>query len=739
MRKTMKFNPIAAGIMLACGASFVQAEAQLEEVTVTAQKREQSLQEVPVAVTAFGEDQLLENGVSDLTDLQKLSPNTTLQVGRGTNTTLTAYIRGIGQADPLWGFEPGVGIYVDDVYIARPQGAVMDVYDVQRVEILRGPQGTLYGKNTIGGAVKYVTKRLTGDTEVSVSGALGSYNQTDFTVKGQTALSDNVFVGATVASYQRDGYGENVITGVDQYNKDVLAARVSLEANLSEDLWVRLAVDRTEDNSNSKHGYRLAPSFAGNEPVLDSVFDTQSNMVSDENVVLNEGASLTAEWDVSDAITVKSITAYRAGESDTNIDFDSINAAEFDVPARYADDQFSQEFQLSWQGESADLVAGLYYFDGMANGKYNAALFSAVTNVSEGQTDTKSMSLYAHSNWALSDRMNLTLGGRITKDEKESTINAYKILGVYSDDLAGADPVNGTGELAFLAPFTDSFYGKKSWTEFSPKIGIDYAISDDVMTYASYSQGFKSGGFNLRAKEEVDPRSADPFAPETVANYEVGVKSELADGRVRLNAAVFNSDYTDMQTGDSTRIYYAATDAAELMQYVVNAGEAQVRGVEVEMVAAITDRLTATTTIGLLDPEYKEILVTQPDGSIEDESDVREMANTPKQTFMAQLSYAVPMAGGELMLNSTYSYRDDVRIFEVPSAIDQDAYGLIDASATFYSADGNWNLSLQGKNLTDEEYIVAGYNLGDAFGIPAWNTAFYGAPRTIALTGNYNF
>ncbi|GAB2513000.1 TonB-dependent receptor [Microbulbifer agarilyticus] len=738
MRNPSKFNPLAAGVMLACGASFVQAEAQLEEVTVTAQKREQSLQEVPVAVTAFGEDQLLENGVSDLTDLQKLSPNTTLQVGRGTNTTLTAYIRGIGQADPLWGFEPGVGIYVDDVYIARPQGAVMDVYDVERVEILRGPQGTLYGKNTIGGAVKYVTKRLTGDTEVSVTGALGSYNQTDFTLKGQTALSDTVYVGATIASYQRDGYGENLNTGVDQYNKDVIAARVSLEANPTEDLWIRFAADRTEDNSNSKHGHRLATSLAGDE-VLDSVYDTLSNMVSDQNEVLNEGASLTAEWEVSDAVTVKSITAYRTGESTTNIDFDSINVAHFDVPARYADDQFSQEFQLSWQGESADLVAGLYYFDGMANGKYNAALIGFTTNISEGQTDTESLSLYAHSNIALSDRLNLTLGGRVTRDEKSSTINAYKTNGVYSDDFIGADPINGTGEISVIAPFTDNFEGDVSWTEFSPKIGVDYVLSDDVMAYASYSEGFKSGGFNLRAKEEVDPRSVGPFAPETVANYELGVKSELLDGRVRLNAALFNSDYTDMQTGDATRIYYAATDSNELMQYVVNAGEAQVRGLEVEMVAAITDRLTATTTIGLLDPEYKEIFVTQADGSIEDESDIREMANTPKQTFMAQLSYAMPLASGELMLNSTYSHRDDVQIFEVPSSIDQEAYGLFDASATFYSADGNWNVSLQGKNLTDEEYIVAGYNLGDAFGVPSWNTAFYGAPRTVALTGNYNF
>ncbi|MCV6615145.1 MAG: TonB-dependent receptor, partial [Cellvibrionaceae bacterium] len=184
-----------------------QEKIALEEVTVTAQRREQSLQDVPVAVTAFDADALAEAGTSTIVDLQRSTPNTTLQVSRGTNSTLTAYVRGIGQADPLWGFEPGVGLYVDDIYFARPQAGVLDVYDVERIEVLRGPQGTLYGKNTIGGAIKYVTKRLTGEPEFEVGVSLGSYGQRDIKVSGQLPLiEDTLNMGVAIASLNRDGF-----------------------------------------------------------------------------------------------------------------------------------------------------------------------------------------------------------------------------------------------------------------------------------------------------------------------------------------------------------------------------------------------------------------------------------------------------------------------------------------------------------------------------------------------------
>ncbi|MBY6191151.1 TonB-dependent receptor [Microbulbifer agarilyticus] len=719
MRNPSKFNPLAAGVMLACGASFAYAEPQLEEVTVTAQKREQSLQEVPVAVSAISEAQLMDNGITDMTEIQKMSPNTTLQVSRGTNSTLTAFIRGIGQQDPLWGYEPGVGIYIDDVYIARPQGAVMDVFDVERIEVLRGPQGTLYGKNTIGGAVKYVTKKMTGDTEVSIGSSLGSYNQRDLKFKASTAMTDKLNIGAAVASFNRDGFGENVRTGADQYNKDILAGRLSLEYSATDDLFFRFAADKTIDKSASKHGHRFNPGING-EAVLGSIYDTESNLPSD-NRVETSGMSLTAEWQASDSITIKSVTANRKGETETVIDFDSVNSASFDVPAVYDDEQFSQEFQLIWQGDSADLVSGIYYYDGTAAGGYDAVL-DPITVAVNGEVDTKSLSAYAHYNWQFADQWNLNLGGRYTRDEKEADVYNAVVAGLGSD-LSHDKYYANSADPVVLAVRTD-YTNDDSWGEFTPRVGLDYQVSDDAMVYASYSSGFKSGGFDMRGVATANPQTTEGYAPETVDTVEFGWKLDLLNNRMRLNGALFRADYTDMQL-TTQRLLDDGTTAGD----VLNAGKSRIQGIELEASLALTDNLSANANLGWVDAEFIEFI----SGGM-DISDTRDMQNTPDTTAMVQLNWSLPVAGGEMVVVPSASYRSDTQIFETPSILDQKGYTLVDLTATYYSADGNWNLGLQGKNLTDTEYRIAGYDFGGPF-----QTGFYGAPRTIALTGNYNF
>ena len=719
MRKTIKFNPLAVGVMLACGASFAYAEPQLEEVTVTAQKREQSLQEVPVAVSAIGEAQLMENGISDMTELQKMSPNTTLQVSRGTNSTLTAFIRGIGQQDPLWGYEPGVGIYIDDVYIARPQGAVMDVFDVERIEVLRGPQGTLYGKNTIGGAVKYVTKKMTGDTEISIGSALGSYNQRDLKLKASTGLTENLNIGAAIASFNRDGFGENVITGEDQYNKDILAARVSLEYSPTEALFFRFAADKTTDKSASKHGHRFDPGVNG-EPVLDSVYDTESNLPSD-NLVETSGMSFTAEWQLSDSVTVKSVTASREGESDTVIDFDSVNTPSFDVPAIYDDEQFTQEFQLIWQGENADLVSGIYYYDGTASGAYDAVL-APISVAVNGSVDTQSLSAYAHYNWQFADQWNLNLGGRYTKDDKEADVYNAVIAGLGSD--FSHDKYYADSAAPIVAAVRTDYTNSDSWGEFTPRVGIDYQLSNDAMLYATYSTGFKSGGFDMRGVETANPLTREGYAPETVDTMEFGWKLDLLANRLRLNGALFRADYTDMQL-TTQRLLDDGTTAGD----VLNAGKSRIQGIELEASLALTDNLSANANLGWVDAEFIEFM-----SGGENIADTRDMQNTPDTTAMIQLNWSLPVAGGEMVIVPSASYRSDTQIFETPSILDQEGYTLVDLTATYYSPDGNWNLGLQGKNLTDTAYRIAGYDFG-----PSLQTGFYGAPRTIALTGSYNF
>ncbi|WP_231759178.1 TonB-dependent receptor [Microbulbifer elongatus] len=719
MRNPMKFNPLAAGIMLACGASLAYADPQLEEVTVTAQKREQSMQEVPVAVSAISEAQLMDNGITDMTEIQKMSPNTTLQVSRGTNSTLTAFIRGIGQQDPLWGYEPGVGIYIDDVYVARPQGAVMDVFDVERIEVLRGPQGTLYGKNTIGGAVKYVTKKMTGDTEISIGSSLGSYNQRDLKLKASTGLTENLNIGAAIASFNRDGFGENVRTGEDQYNKDILAARVSLEYSPNEELFFRFAADKTTDKSASKHGHRFDPGVNG-EPVLDSIYDTETNLPSD-NLVETSGMSLTAEWQVSESVTIKSVTASREGDTETVIDFDSVSSASFDVPAVYDDEQFTQEFQLIWQGTNADLVSGLYYYDGTAAGGYDAVL-DPITVAVNGSVDTQSLSAYAHYNWQFADQWNLNLGGRYTKDDKEADVYNAVVGGLGSD--LSHDKYYADSPDPIVAAVRTDYTNSDSWGEFTPRVGLDYQVSEDAMVYATYSTGFKSGGFDMRGVATANPQTTEGYAPETVDTVELGWKLDLLANRLRLNGAVFRADYTDMQL-TTQRLLEDGTTAGD----VLNAGKSRIQGIELEASLALTDSLSANANLGWVDAEFVEFI-----SGGENIADTRDMQNTPDTTAMVQLNWSLPVAGGEMVVVPSVSYRSDTQIFETPSILDQEGYTLVDMTATYYSADGSWNLGLQGKNLTDTEYRIAGYDFG-----PSLQTAFYGAPRTIALTGNYNF
>ena len=276
-------------------------------------------------VTAYSGEQLEREGAIDITDIGDTTPNVTLEVSRGTNSTLTAFIRGIGQQDPVAGFEQGVGIYLDDVYLNRPQGAVLDIYDVERIEVLRGPQGTLYGRNTIGGAVKYVTRRLSDEPELSLRGTVGTYGQLD--AVATRFLPDRRHVPhrrRSVARLTRDGFGKNFTTGEDNYNKDVLAGRVSAEIGRDDSALLRLSGDYTKDKSDARGGHRLIPGLFTGAPVLDDEFDTRGGLDDPKQEVTNKGVAAHGQVEVADGFTLKSITAFRKDKSTTPIDFDAL-------------------------------------------------------------------------------------------------------------------------------------------------------------------------------------------------------------------------------------------------------------------------------------------------------------------------------------------------------------------------------------------------------------------------------
>jgi len=732
-----------APIMVLTSAIAHAQNSPMEEMIVTAQKREQSLQDVPVAVTAFNADTLKDQGVSDITELQKSSPNTVLQTSRGTNSTITAFIRGVGQEDPLWGFEPGVGLYVDDVYYARPQAGVLDVYDVERIEVLRGPQGTLYGKNTIGGAIKYVTKRLTGEPEFSVNATVGNYNQRDVIVSGELPITEQLAVGASIASLQRDGYGEFLVSGDDNYNKDVLAGRISVEFTASDSLWFRLAADMTQDDSNAKGGHRLTPSLLlPAETAPSNVYDSWADMDTD-NEVESSGASFTANWDINDALSFKSITAYREGETNTNIDFDNTSFASLHVPAIYEDDQFTQEFQLNYDTTHFHLVSGLYYYEGTASGAFDVLLgafdnpdlfgngsgvvgnFDAVT---AGTVDTTSIAVYAHATYDFSDQLSATLGARYTQDKKDAEV--YK-ASLYVD---GTSAILGGTDLFTLAVNTD-YTNDDTWSEFSPRVSVDYRFNDDLMTYASYSHGFKSGGFDMRGDATQNPETVDGYDPETVDTIELGMKSELFDKRLRLNAALFYTNYDDLQVTVQT----ASSSGSNFVSSVLNAGKAKVQGAELEMMADLGAGFGLQAALGYTDAEFTEVITDTPTGPV-DVSDDWGFTFTPEMSGYLALNYNMAIgSAGDLNWILAASYKSETRIFpQVESLVDEDPYTLVDASVVWRDGSDKWSVGLHGKNLTDKEYRVGGYNF---FGLGLENSVigYYGNPRTVALNVNYDF
>lgn len=762
---TFKLSSIALALMsLSIQAQETVDESKLEKIEVTARKTVESIQEVPVSITSIGAAELSEKGISVLTEVQQFSPNTTLQTSRGTNSTLTAFIRGVGQQDPLWGYEPGVGIYVNDVYVARPQGAVLDLLDVSRIEVLRGPQGALYGKNTIGGAVKYVTNPMTGDATFNGEVTIGDYARRDMKLTGQLPLSDNLYVGFGVANLARDGFGEFVTSALDgqdreNYNKDLMAARLDVEFQPAEDTFIRLSWDKTEDDSNAKGGFRLLPSILTEAPVPDSVFDSYTSMPTWNKVEI-EGYSLVISHQLTADMELKYIGSSRESYSPTNIDFDNTSLDIFDVPAEYKDENTTHEVQMNYLGDGYTVVSGVYMYDGESCGNFDAILgflgraaygVPGLTREVTGCNNSESTAVYAHADFALTDQLSMGIGARYTNEEKQAVVNNGLIFdNVYPYDnwipgytRPAATYANGQIVPQVLGTDTDGdgvLDAPKSadWSRFTPKVSVEYTPRNDLMFYASYSQGFKSGTFNPRAT--INEPAVDP---EIVDSFEVGMKADWNDN-LRTNITFFTLDHKDRQYIS----VLPGENATDLQQILGNVGQSSANGIEAEITYVASDALTFDFSLGTIDASFDEVITTLEDGSQADISDGFKISNTPDLTYNLAANYVINSDMGEFVLNANYYYRGDYNIFEANSLITQDGYGLLNASINWISLSGDWYGGLHLKNITDEEYIVGGYEFvtQDAdgnyvAGLGGDNTliGYYGDPATVALTVGYRF
>mgnify|MGYP000005501825 FL=1 len=743
-----------------------------DEIIVTARRREENLLDVPIAVSAFSGEALELRGALDLTDIGNITPNTTLETSRGSNSTLSAFIRGIGQQDPVSGFEPGVGIYLDDVYLNRPQAAVLDIYDVERIEVLRGPQGTLYGRNTIGGAVKYVTKRLPQEFALSARATVGTYDQADGVVTVSAPIGDIVRVGGSVARLSRGGFGDNLTTGLENYNKDVWAARGTLElGGYGAPVSVRISGDYSHDKSDPRGGHRIIPGLSSGAPVLDNVYDTRGGLVDPKQDIEAYGLAMNISVDLSDTLTLRSISAWRKDDTLTPIDFDALPAADVDVPGGYFNEQVSQEVQLLVDAGPFSGMVGAYYLDATADTLFDVRLFTTLnglTAFTNAAVDTETYAIFGDFTYDLSEQLSLSVGGRYTWDKRTANILRQNYLG-------GGSPFFGGAGVAFGAASTN-FSGQRDFKKFTPRVSLSFKPTPEDNIYASFSQGFKGGGFDPRGvganapdlngngiRGENDEVAAFlSFRPESVDSYEVGYKGNAFDGGLTFALAGFYADYTDVQIPGSVACIVSGLPS--FCGVTSNAGKATFKGVELEFnarlgesVANDGDRLNLLGAVGYIDAKFDQY-ISNIASVPTDVAAFRDVQNTPSWTASATLAYMTPVGAGRLNLGTTVSYRSSTTQFEIPNPyIDQSGYALVDASLVYTAPDDRWSIGLYGKNLLDKEYKTSGYSFiaGNATtGVPILGgnglpfaslgregtlTAFYGNPRQVFLTAGVKF
>ena len=733
----------------------------LDDVIVTARRTEEAAQRTPLSISAFSGAALERQGAKDVTDLQGAVPNLNIVQGRGSSNATNIYIRGVGQPDALQTFDPAVGVYVDDVYYSRIRGTQFDLLDLQRVEVLRGPQGTLYGKNTIGGALKLVSRTPDSGPYLNVSGTYGEYNEQTLRLSGAAPINDLIAVGGAFITSTRDGYVTDPATGAEYNDKDTLGFRLAAAITPGDTFRLDLAADYSRDHAGMTVGRALAPLVRSDllggttvlqpAPAAGSEFDYRTRTtpgLPNSSELEHSGVSATATWTLSDALTLKSISAYRDLSYADYIDIDATQFELGDVLVAVDQRQVSQEFQLAYDnGGPITAVGGLYYLkENIASHQeaYGDDIFTVATlpvgftRFIDDDLETESWAAYANLSWRVTDALRVSGGVRYTEESKDyfrTTTTDWTIPVLGSPVL---DPIFD----AFRADPTFAFTVSETWSDVSPMASIDYQITPDAMVYGRVSKGFKSGGFNGRAN---NPGEQQPYDPETVVSYEIGAKTSWMDNRLRANVAAFHNNYEDFQARVSDCVPNPAVPggACVIALTVLNAGQLDISGVELELEARPIPALTLDAQVGYLDAAYGEFLETRGTVAtpiIYDRSD-QEPAFSPDWTARLGAAYAFELGeGGTVTLGAQGRFRSDMALavdnadivtgVEFPEMF-QDSYWLYDARLVWESADGRYTAGLYGRNLSDEVYKTDAQEFSSVAGI---RTAYYGAPRTLSLT-----
>ncbi|MCF8474049.1 MAG: TonB-dependent receptor [Emcibacter sp.] len=753
-------STVAFGVPFAANAEDEAADKNstswlLDEITVTARKREESLQSTPIAISAFSGDSLDYRGVTNVGEIAQFTPNLSFQNNPsfgGASNSAAIYIRGIGQKEFLPTVDPGVGLYVDGVYIARSVGGILDLIDVERVEVLKGPQGTLFGRNTIGGAISITTQKPSEELGGKASATFGTDNRMNFKATVNLPISDTFFSKYSVAYLKQDGYVKRD-DGIDLGDDDSLSGRASFLFMPNEDIEINFSLEGSRDRENGPAMTLIGINFGNpidpDTPPMATIHNVGANLAAGgapipcaippaplnlavpgcyDNRYIYAGeektsgtapaysntdfwaANLNIDWTIGNGVSLRSITAYRDLESTFARDGDHSPFRISQFGDMLDQKQFTQELQLLGTAfeEKLNWIMGLYYFKEDGN-NVNELDFTVSRFRSGGSFDNRSVAAFAQGTYDATDQFHITAGVRYTDEKKK-----FK-----PDQVIHENYFAGSGHPQLDAPFMQAggrilpFLEKElSYNNFDPYVNLSYDATDDLMVYASYSEGFKSGGFSQRvfppiiAPFTAPPGTADidlipTFLPEFVQVYELGFKYTGMEGRMHLNAAAFYTDYSDMQV-------QVFTSVAPITK---NAGAATIKGFEIEMQATPADGWFVEAAVGYLDAGYDKI---DFDTTFVDSNN--NLDRVSKWTLSAALSKEFSFDNnGTFIPRVDWAYRSefDNDAFNTPE-IHQKSYSILNANITWQNTDESFSIVAGGKNLTNKKYLHTGI-IGDAF------------------------
>jgi iron complex outermembrane receptor protein len=729
-------------------AATSEASNVIEEVVVTSRKREESLRDVPIAVTAVTAESIKELRIDNIGNVAAITPNLVVNTSAGGSPSAVACLRGMCRTNTIITEDPMVGTYVDGVYLGKAVGSLIDVLDLERVEVLRGPQGTLFGKNTLGGAINLVTRKPGDEFSAQLRAGIGNEGQQQFRVGIDVPMGEKLSARLSYLNKQRDPAVSNP-TGADFGDEDVNAGMLALRFKASDALTIDYSFDQTRVRqlaAATTLSFANLPQFDGggncisgctllgwtalgvdlSQNVAPEFTDSYVSDGQDHHQDMDvQGHSLVAQWDISDNLTLKSITALREVEVDYRLSF----GTQIFVTSRTVDSEsFSQEFQL--QGIAADgalnYTLGLFYYDEEGEETNTQDIPGFFVEVGyDAEIASEALAIFGEASYQLSDQWDLTLGLRYTQEDKSADKIAYALPSgfVFMDTRNGT--YNGTTTLPDGSPV--QYERDIDNSSVSPRVSIRYTPNDDWMVYATYARGYKSGGFNAAS---TSPVSWVPFDDVILDSFELGFKASLLDGRAQLNVTAFRSEADDMQVQVNRLSPVGSFEAV-----LTNAGQAEINGLEIEALIRATERLDIMLGLGLQDAEFSEYL--QPDGT--DVSDQRVLEFTPDYSYNLGLRYLIADAEwGQLSARIDLHGVDSHDFQPVPAReVAEDGYDLLDARIAIDGitlGGGELSLALWGKNLTDESYRTGGFTFTQDFGFNS-----YGLPRLFGLEANYSF